>query len=75
MASISDNSAADSQLKLWIPFASDGHGDYLCLDLAPATFGKKGQIISFSHESGKRRLVAESFGEWLRDLADELGKK
>jgi cell wall assembly regulator SMI1 len=39
--------------KGWIPFASNGAGDYYCLDLAPVEEGDIGQIISFNHENGE----------------------
>ena len=29
----------------WVPFMSDGSGDYLCLDLAPGPGGQVGQVI------------------------------
>ncbi len=56
----------------WIPFAADGHGDYLCLDLDPTPAGSKGQIISVSHESGRRKLVGSSFDNWLAELLEKL---
>jgi|SRR5579875_965111 len=56
----------------WVPFAADGHGDYLCLDLAPTLVGSKGQIISVNHESGRRKLVGLSFDSWLAELLEKL---
>jgi cell wall assembly regulator SMI1 len=56
----------------WIPFASDGGGDFLCLDMAPAAKGTVGQVISFRHDSGERRRLAVSFGDWLNALCSEL---
>lgn len=49
----------------WIPFASNGSGDYLCLDLAPATAGLPGQVITVWHDDGARRIVSEHFSAWF----------
>jgi cell wall assembly regulator SMI1 len=54
----------------WIPFASNGGGDFLCIDLAPTEEGVSGQVITMSHESAKRELLAGCFAEWLAALAD-----
>lgn len=56
----------------WIPFASNGGGDSICLDLNPAKGGKAGQVITMNHESSERRLLSSSFTEWLADLAESL---
>ena len=58
--------------KAWVPFVSNGGGDYYCLDLAPSENGTAGQIISFNHETGDRWLIAPSLRTWLADLAQEL---
>lgn len=54
----------------WLPFASNGGGDYLCLDLAPTKTGKKGQIICFIHDSPERPKLADSIAEFFDRLAD-----
>jgi cell wall assembly regulator SMI1 len=56
----------------WFPFAGNGGGDHFCIDLAPAPGGHKGQVISMSHESGTRKLLAPSLREWLARLAGGL---
>jgi cell wall assembly regulator SMI1 len=56
----------------WIPFASNGGGDSLCLDLAPTKVGKAGQVITMNHESARRELLAPSFAEWLAALAEAI---
>ncbi len=56
----------------WIPFASNGGGDLFCVDTAPADGGTRGQVISHSHESGKRKKLAASLGEYLKQIADDL---
>jgi len=58
----------------WIPFASDGGGDSICLDLKPAKGGHVGQVITMNHEVGERKLLANSFAEWLADLTESLGE-
>lgn len=52
----------------WIPFASDGMGNHLCLDLIPTEYGKKGQIIEVWHDDDKRKLVSSSFSEWIQKI-------
>ena len=56
----------------WIPFASNGGGDSICLDLAPTKDGTPGQVITMSHETSTRELLAPSFGQWLAGLADSI---
>lgn len=56
----------------WIPFASNGGGDYLCIDLAPAKGGTVGQIIRVRHDDPVRDLMAISFGVWLQGLAETI---
>lgn len=54
----------------WVPFASDGGGDFLCVDLAPADGGTIGQVIKMQHDSDERPVVAASFAAWLQQLAE-----
>ncbi|MEE4093659.1 SMI1/KNR4 family protein [Pseudomonas viridiflava] len=54
----------------WIPFASNGAGDSLCLDLAPAAAGRSGQVISYSHEFPQRSVKAPGFSAWLKAFAN-----
>jgi cell wall assembly regulator SMI1 len=56
----------------WISFASNGGGDSMCIDLAPAQGGTVGQIITMNHESSTRQKLANSFAEWLSELADTI---
>lgn len=64
--------AADWWNRGWIPFASDGGGDHLCIDLAPAKGGKVGQVIQMCHDQSDRKLIAPSFAAWLIQLAESL---
>jgi cell wall assembly regulator SMI1 len=56
----------------WIPFASNGGGDNLCIDLVPSKGGVVGQVILVRHDDSLRRLLATSFDDWLRQLADTI---
>jgi len=56
----------------WIPVASNSSGDFLCVDLEPAAGGNLGQIISYLHADGTRKRVADSFGKWLSQFAEDL---
>ena len=56
----------------WIPIATNGGGDYHCVDLSPAPGGKVGQVIEWRHETDERRLVAPSWEARLKELADGL---
>ena len=64
--------AADWWNRRWIPFASNGGGDYLCIDLAPAKGGKVGQVIKMRHDDSDRTLLAPSFAAWLDQLAEAI---
>jgi cell wall assembly regulator SMI1 len=52
----------------WIPFASSGAGDFLCVDTNPTKKGTVGQIVSLDHESATRRLIAPSTSVFLARL-------
>jgi cell wall assembly regulator SMI1 len=56
----------------WIPVASNGSGDFVCVDLDPPRTGKSGQVISFFHAEPRRELLAKSFKSWLAGFADDL---
>ena len=52
----------------WIPIASNGRGDYICIDNAPTEHGTKGQIICAYHDDLDRELLAKSFEDYISDL-------
>jgi cell wall assembly regulator SMI1 len=52
----------------WVPIASNGGGDSVCIDLAPAVGSTLGQVILMSHESSDRLRLARSLGEMLTEL-------
>lgn len=49
----------------WVPFASNGGGDYLCLDMDPPPQGQRGQIIRVFHDVADRIVIASGFGTWF----------
>lgn len=49
----------------WVPFATDGGGTHLCIDLDPAASGSKGQVIKVFNDMPHRQYVAADFGSWL----------
>jgi len=49
----------------WIPFATNGGGDYLCLDMDPAPQGTVGQVIRVFHDLADRIVIAPGFGPWF----------
>jgi cell wall assembly regulator SMI1 len=51
--------------KKWVPFAEDGGGNLLCIDLDPGEQGVSGQIIGFERGSGPYPTEFKSFGEFL----------
>jgi cell wall assembly regulator SMI1 len=55
-----------------VPFASNGGGDSMCLDMAPTARGTGGQVISMNHETGVRQRLAPSFAEFLNRLVECL---
>jgi cell wall assembly regulator SMI1 len=58
----------------WVPFASNGGGDSICLDLAPGPDGTVGQVITMNHDSAEREVLAPSFARWLADMVELLGR-
>ena len=44
----------------WVPFASDGAGNHLAIDLDPGPDGTPGQVISFGVDEATRFLLAPS---------------
>lgn len=57
---------------LWIPITNDGCGNHYCLDLDPTAEGKYGQIIRMWHDDDERKLVANSFKEWITNYKEKL---
>ena len=57
----------------WVPFAYNGSGDLICVDLDPVESGTVGQIVVYLHDNEKRECIAKGMTEWLDRLADDLG--
>lgn len=57
----------------WIPFLSNGGGDYLCVDVSAEDGGAPGQLIAFWHDDGDREVEFSSLTEWLGALVDSMG--
>ena len=68
----------DSRYQAHVPAAdriaigSNGGGDYLFFDLAPADAGAVGQIGRFDHEGGEITHYADSLPALLKSVADGL---
>jgi cell wall assembly regulator SMI1 len=56
----------------WVPIATDGGGNDLCLDLDPPARGHRGQLIEYVHDDDVRSVVAPTFRAWLSTYADEI---
>jgi len=50
----------------WLPFATDGGGNALAVDLAPAPGGTVGQVIVIGSDEDLRRVIAPSVRALLR---------
>ena len=58
--------------KRWIPIASDGSGNLVCIDMAPGPTGTMGQIIDFDHETVHRTVLAPSFEAYVRGFVNDV---
>ncbi len=56
----------------WIPFAGNGAGDYLCVDLDPKKTQRSGQVITFWHADNKREVISPGFKKWLKRFSEDL---
>jgi len=72
------STSADRQIRpvwwhpKWLPFATNGSGDFLCLDFDPTAAGTSGQVIHTSHETDHQTFIADSFSAWVTDLKNML---
>jgi cell wall assembly regulator SMI1 len=57
---------------LWIPFAHDQSGNHLGIDLDPDVEGVEGQVIVFGRDENRKRLVAQSFEEFIGIFVEQL---
>ncbi|WP_228062085.1 SMI1/KNR4 family protein [Coleofasciculus sp. LEGE 07081] len=56
----------------WIPFAEDGGGNLICIDMAPDADGVVGQILNMELRSGPGVSEYTSFLEYLEHYKDDL---
>jgi cell wall assembly regulator SMI1 len=57
---------------LWIPFADDQSGNHLGVDLDPNAEGSDGQVIVFGRDENRKRLVAQSFEDFIDIFVAQL---
>jgi cell wall assembly regulator SMI1 len=58
--------------RAWIPFASDGAGNLLCIDLDPDDGGDDGQVIQWAADPPYVEVIAPSLQGWLEAFALDL---
>lgn len=56
----------------WIPVASNGGGDFICVDMKPSETGSVGQVICAWHDMDERKLVAGSWSAYLESLVQQM---
>ncbi len=56
----------------WVPFAMNGGGDLLCIDLSPGKKGIKGQVINFFNDQGPSETEYSSYFNWLNSYKGDL---
>lgn len=55
----------------FVPFCSNGSGDFFCLDLR-GVYGPPGSVLEFFHKDELRRVEAASLSQWLEAYVDGL---
>ncbi|MEW4369685.1 SMI1/KNR4 family protein [Paenibacillus kandeliae] len=55
----------------WIPFATNGAGDYVCIDTDPAADGVQGQVLYFWHDWESRTVEANDFFQFVEMCLQE----
>jgi len=55
----------------WIPFATNGSGDYVCIDTDPAEEGSYGQILYFWHDWNNRSIEADDLSAFIHLCLEE----
>lgn len=56
----------------WIPFAADSEGNLLCVDMAPGSEGKAGQVLRWERVEGPSETGHASFTDWLGSVRESL---
>lgn len=49
----------------WIPFAHDGGGNHIGIDISPGPAGQVGQVINFGRDENSKYVMAPSLGAFL----------
>ncbi|MPY68287.1 hypothetical protein F8S09_16650 [Deinococcus sp. SDU3-2] len=57
----------------WLPFASDGAGNGLAVDLDPGPAGKAGQIITYGPDERERLVLAPNLPAFFCWVAEQIG--
>jgi cell wall assembly regulator SMI1 len=59
----------------WFPFATDGGGNSVAVDLTPPSAGTIGQIIVIGPDEDLRRVLASSLSELFKLLAQDFDRE
>ncbi|KAL6452899.1 hypothetical protein SBY92_000243 [Candida maltosa Xu316] len=57
---------------MWIPLVTDEVGNYIGIDLSPASAGNYGQVILFGRDFDFKFKVSDSWGDFLLIFANDL---
>ncbi|WLF79910.1 Cell wall assembly regulator [Lodderomyces elongisporus] len=57
---------------MWIPMVTDEVGNYIGIDLCPASQGVMGQVILFGRDFDFKFQIAETWGDFLLIFANDL---
>lgn len=56
----------------WIPMARDWGGNNICIDLAPGSAGKWGQVILMGRDYDCKYVISRSWSAFLATVADDM---
>jgi cell wall assembly regulator SMI1 len=70
--SIFDQWTDDHWQRSWVPFLSNGGGDYLCIATESFRDIPAGSVLWYDHEISDREIVHMSFEAFLDDLYDRM---
>ncbi|MCA9084132.1 MAG: SMI1/KNR4 family protein [Planctomycetaceae bacterium] len=56
----------------WVPFLSNGGGDYLCVATESFRDIPEGAILWYDHETSEREIIHADFTAFLEDLYDRM---